>query len=408
MKKHISIILCAAPANTNEPPEVFLMNRQWLALARTEISNGNHELSTALASLVNEAEAALDDGPFTVTNKTRLPPSGDKHDYMSVGPYWWPNPETKDGLPYIRRDGQTNPEREADTSDSKSMGQMVRATDTLALAYYFTGHERYAARATLLLRTWFLDKDTRMNPHLRYAQAIPGRVSGRGIGIIDTVSLTKVVDAAGLLESSAAWTQEDHAALKKWFAAYIEWLRNSQHGVDERNASNNHGTWYDVQVACFALFVGDRALATETLQSACKDRISQQIRPDGKQPHELARTKSFDYTIYNLTAMFKLARLSEHVNVDLWHFRGRDGASIQAALNYIAPYADRENKWPHEQIGELRPAKLLPLLRQGFLIYSNPVYLELIRGFSDTEKRNDRSQLLYPILSTQQPPARDK
>jgi hypothetical protein len=403
--------VCSATAgdvNVDEIiPEVFLMNGQQLIRAKTAIANKNPELLSALSHLINQTETALHAGPFTVMNKTVTPPSGDKHDYISIGPYWWPNPETEDGLPYIRRDGQTNPQRNSEASDSVRMGKMASAVNTLSLAYFFTDKEKYAERAALLLRTWFLDKDTRMNPHLKYGQAIPGRVEGRGIGIIDTVCLLPIIDAAGLLTRSESWTGNDQEALRKWFGAYLKWLQTSKHGIDESRTSNNHGSWYDVQVAGFALFVNDQETAKRILQSVGERRISRQIGPDGRQKHELARTKSFDYSIYNLNAMFRLAKLGELVGVDIWHFKAKDNASIRGALDYLAPYADSEKKWPHKQISEPKRAKLLPLLRQGFQVYEDTEYMNMIRNIPEADRMIDMSRLLHPISPTQQRTERD-
>lgn len=398
--------ICGATgANVNADesiPEVFLMNGQQLICAKTAIANKDPQLVSALSYLVKKAETALEEGPFSVMNKIGTPPSGDKHDYMSVGPYWWPNPETKDGLPYIRRDGQRNPQSKTDASDSVRMGKMARAVNTLSLAYFFTGTEKYAARAAFLLRTWFLNTDTKMNPHLEYGQAIPGRVDGRGIGIIDTVRLLPVVDAATLLAQSESWTDADHEALRKWFEAYLKWLQTSKHGRKESRTFNNHGTWYDVQVAGFALFIDDRETAKRILESVGEKRVSPQVGPDGRQKHELARTKSFDYSIHNLNAMFLLARLGEHLGVDLWHFKAKENASIRVALDYLASYADAEKEWPYKQITELRRARLLPLLRQGFQVYEDPEYMNMIQRIPEADRMIDMSRLLYPISITQQ------
>ncbi|MFP4250352.1 MAG: alginate lyase family protein, partial [Armatimonadota bacterium] len=168
-------------------PEVFLIDPDRLVEARRRVEEEDSALQPAVERLMRDAESALEEGPFTVVDKPMMPPSGDKHDYMSVGPYWWPNPDTDDGLPYVRRDGETNPERRE--YDNVGLSAMGKAVTTLGLAHFFTGDERYAEHAATLLRTWFLDEDTRMNPHLTYGQAIPGRVDGRGIGIIDTMGL---------------------------------------------------------------------------------------------------------------------------------------------------------------------------------------------------------------------------
>jgi len=329
-------------------------------------------------------------------DKKLTPPSGDKHDYMSFGPYWWPDPKKADGLPYIRRDGEVNPETRTDETDRLAFGEMTSAVETLALAWYFTDHQPYAAHAAELLRVWFLDRTTRMNPNLQFGQAIPGRTQGRDIGIIDTARLTRIVDAIGLLESSDAWTPKDRHAMRDWCCEYLKWLRTSSHGLDEEKKHNNHGTWYDAQVVSLALFTGQNDLARAILKQVKTRRIDKHIQPDGKQPHELARTKSLGYSAMNLDGFFQLATMAEKLGIDLWHYESHDGRSIRKALDFLAPYADRENKWPYEQISPHSAARLSPLLRRGAIAYEDNSYETWAGKIPEDDIVASRVQLLWP------------
>ncbi len=219
----------------------------------------------------------------------------------------------------------------------------------MALAYYFTQEEKYAQHAHRLLGTWFLDEGTKMNPHLNYGQGIPGITEGRGIGIIDSRDLYRVIDAAILLQTSKSWTAGDHAALKNWFSDYLTWLTESPIGLDEADEHNNHGTYYDVQVVASALFCGRDDLAKKQLETT-KARLASQLQPDGSQPHELARTLSWNYTNMNLYGFMLLARLAEHVSVDLWNYQTADGKGIRPAIDWLVPYAKNEKEWTHQQI----------------------------------------------------------
>jgi len=366
-----------------------------LSNAKARLAAGDKELQPALQKLTDAAEQTLHAGPFSVMDKKLTPPSGDKHDYMSLGPYWWPDPDKKDGLPYIRRDGEVNPASNNSDTDRPTLEKMRAAVQTLALAYDFTDKAAFAEHAARLLRTWFLDPATKMNPHLEYGQAIPGHVTGRGIGIIDTRGLPEMLDYVALLEASPAWTKEDQQGLVQWFDAYLKWLLTSEHGKDEADEHNNHGTWYDVQVARFALFVGKEEIAKAAVERA-KTRIAEHIAPDGRQPHELARTKGFTYSAMNLSGFFDLAAIGDAVGVDLWHYRTADGRGLQAALDFMAPYADLQKKWPYQQIGEQNyRMALLPLLRRGALAYDDPRYETFIEKLPADEVTTHRAQLVY-------------
>jgi hypothetical protein len=359
------------------PPRIFQSDGRDLAKVKQRLAAGDKQVAAAVAKLREQADKQLKTEPLTVVNKPKAPPSGDKHDYVSMAPYWWPDPDKPDGLPYVRRDGKVNPER--DKYDAPLLGKMSGAVSTLALAYYLTGEEKYAGHAATLLRVWFLDDKTRMNPNLNHGQFIPGVNEGRGNGIIDSVGLLPVVDAVGLLEGSRSWTKEDQAGMREWFREYLKWLRTSKNGKEEAAAANNHGTWYDVQVATYALFVGGEEEAVKKLLEECKTtRIARRIEPDGKQPLELKRTKAFDYSIVNLRALFALATLGDRVGVDLWRYETKDGRSIRKALDWLVPYATGEMKWEHEQITPLRGAALAPLLRRAAVAYKEESYEKLI------------------------------
>jgi len=345
-------------------PRVFILNAHTLLERRVAVLDPKTSAQYAgpIKRLTSDAAKALKIEVLPVTSKTAAPPSGDKHDYMSQAPYFWKNPDTKTGFPYIRKDGERNPEI-LQYPDHGLMDTMVKTVETLATAYYFTGREEYAARASAVLRMWFLDPKTKMNPNLEYAQAIPGLNTGRGIGIIETHGLIHVVDAVGMLSGSSSLTKEDQRGLEDWFAKYLQWLTESKNGRDEAAAKNNHGTIYDVQVASFALFVGKTDVAKKIAEAAKQNRIAKQIEPDGKQPLELERTKSWSYSTMNLGGFVELAELADDVGVDLWNYQTVDGRSIRKAFDYLFPYADGKKKWEYQQIEPLVGERLYNLMR---------------------------------------------
>jgi hypothetical protein len=255
---------------------------------------------------------------------------------------------------------------------------LADSVDTLSLAYYFTHDEKYAERTSQLIRTWFFEPKTRMNPNFKFAQAIRGVNTGRGLGLIESRLFTKVVDAAGLLDGSKAWTHDDQHKLEQWFTSYLQWMLTSDHGRNEAQAKNNHGTYYDIQVASFALFLGKKDLATEVLQNAKMKRIAVQIEPDGRQPLELVRTKAWSYSIGNLSGLMSLARLGEHVGVDLWRYKTPDGRSIRVALDFLSPFGIGAQKWPYQQIGGFSSNAIYPLLRQATAKYPDGPYQALL------------------------------
>jgi hypothetical protein len=365
-----------ASCTSMQAPRVFLEDAQLLVgLKCGAVNKDKHD--AVVASLVIDADKAMHNGPFSVMQKAVVPPSGDKHDYMSQAPYFWPDPAKKDGLPYIRRDGERNPEIKK-ISDHDNIGRMGADARTLALAYYLTGNEPYAARAAVLLRIWFISSSTRMNPNLEFGQGIPGINTGRGIGLIETRAVTSALDAAGLLAESPSWTASDQEALRTWVEQFLHWMRTSSKGKDEDAARNNHGTYYDLQVADYALFVGDRQLAVDTLERVKTRRIAVQIEPDGREPMELARTKAFSYSYGNLDGLMQLAWLGQQVGVDLWSFRTPDGRSIRAALDFLLPYAVGEMKWNYPQIDGFHGAAMLREVQMAAREYEDPRYIDAL------------------------------
>lgn len=354
----------------------------------------------AHAALLRAAGEALNTRPLSVMDKQKSPPSGDKHDYFSVAPYWWPDPAKPNGLPYIRRDGVTIDARDSSDYDRRALARMSSAVATLGLAYRETRDEKYSAHAARMLRTWFLEPATRMNPNLKFAQAIPGITEGRGTGVIDTAGLVGVVQACDWMTASPALTAGERQELRQWFATYLDWLLTSKHGRDEAAAQNNHGTWYDVQTAAFALFAGRKDLARRIAEEARTKRIAAQIEPGGSMPRELARTKSFSYSSMNLRAFCDLAELARQVDVDLWRFTTADGRSIGKAIEYLAPYVDSGHVWPHPQIeGGVTAAMRVDvalLLRRLGLALRDPRYEVMTRPAHGVAWEKHRGQILWP------------
>lgn len=306
-------------------------------------------IGAAYRDLIARADKALAAKPASVMDKRSIPVSGDRHDYVSLARYWWPNPANPKGA-YVRRDGDTNPDIESGRFDRAAISRMARDADTLALAFYYSGERKYADGAARVIRTWFLDPATAMNPNMNFAQAVPGVSNGRPEGVLDGASFIAVIDAAGLIAPSGALTTAETTALEGWFSRYVDWMLKSPNGKGEGKASNNHGLWYDAQVARFALFARKPEIARKVIAAFPNARIAQQIDASGALPAELGRTRSFHYSLYALDAAYTLADSAACLGIDVYRSEEKD-RSLRKATDYVAAYRGRAADWPYREQG---------------------------------------------------------
>ncbi len=296
--------------------------------------------------VIAQADAVLDNGSYSVTDKPGNPPGATVNDYASIGPYWWPDRSRSDGLPYIRRDGDVNPERDGPEFDRTRLRNLANDLQALALGYHATGDQRYADHAATLVQVWFIDPATRMTPHFEFAQGIPGRVNGRGEGIIEASDLSTVVEAVGLLDPSGVLSAEEQVALRAWYRDFIVWMVTSENGEAEMRKRNNHGVFFDFYLSHFALFAGAEGAAVNVIHAFPDYRIAVQMDRQGRFVEELSRTRSWHYSHYVLEGAAKLATIAECVDLDLWNARLEDGRSLGAARAFLDRYSADPSSWP--------------------------------------------------------------
>ncbi|KAL7931467.1 chondroitin AC/alginate lyase [Trichoderma chlorosporum] len=348
----------ATPPQRESPSpklKTIILDGGRLIEARSILKNGNDAvLQKSLQVLTSKAEAWLTQGPWSVMEKTKAPPSGDMHDYTSQAPYWWPSP-TPDGKPYVQRDGERNPEV-LNYSDRVNVEKVFGSSSALALAWFYTGKEEYGRHAAAIIRTWFISPTTRMNPNLNHAQLIPYANTGRHIGIIDFSQwYTTLLDVAVILNSGSpsggsapGWEAEDMDRFREWNRDFLQWLTESEFGKAERAEKNNHGSFTSMLISAIALFVDNIELVKVEAASIQND-INDTIRPDGALPEELRRTRSWHYSNFTLLALTRLAMVANKAGVDLWNYRGPQGQGITKAIEYIIPTATGDAAWPYEE-----------------------------------------------------------
>ena len=328
------------------------------------------------ARVLAAADRYLAEAPVTVTASRSPRSSGGPHDFFSEADYWWPDPENPGG-PYVQRDGRSNPDNFVE--HRRHLMRMSVQVPALAAAWKLTKDPRYATHAGRHLRAWFVDEATRMNPSLRYSQAIRGRVTGRGIGVIDTIHLVEVARAVEALEGSPALSPEERRAVGAWFADYLRWMTTHPYGVAEREALNNHGTCWLMQAAAFARLTGDREMLAYARERYRTVILPGQMAEDGSFPRELRRTKPYGYSIFNLEAMGAVCELLTTPDDDLWSFALPDGRGMARGLAWLYPYLRDRGSWP------LPPDVMYDSewpMRQSFLLFGGralgrPEYLEL-------------------------------
>lgn len=300
--------------------------------------------------VIKKADSLLHAPSITIANKIKLPPSGNKHDYLSMGPYWWPDPNTKDGLPYINRDGIVNPEIK-NFNDDCLYEEMVNAVNALARAFHKTGDIRYSKRASEFLEVFFVKRKTRMNPNLKYAQFVPGRREGRAEGTITISVLNPVLLASiGKLEQSPNWPKGLKRKMHKWMKDFYHWITTHEYGIEASRRRNNIGTYYYYHCLSLLKYLDEPTIAKKVIIDSVIPLIQEQISTDGSQHYELERTKSFNYSLDNMKAILGIADLSEELGLDLWKYEENGQCYLKSMIDFYIPYVKGEKKWEWEQI----------------------------------------------------------
>lgn len=299
----------------------------------------------------------------TITSVIAKMSEGSRNDFYSNGDYWWPDPSKEDGLPYIRRDGLSNPDNF--TAHRHIMLKMVHDAELL----YQDGSREAAAKLNSMMRTFFLDPCTRMNPSLNFSQAIPGVCAGRSIGLIDTLHLVDIPFLLRKMKATGIADEDIYEGVSAWFSEYTQWLIESEFGRKEGSEHNNHSIAYYAQLASFSSCSPDKAEIHSSCIRFFKEQvIGRQMAADGSFPFELARTKPYSYSIFAFDLACYLAEVIDEE--DLWHYES-DGKSIRKGLDFIVPYIREKSAWPYGS--DVQHWDELPV-RASFLAFASKAY----------------------------------
>ena len=352
------------------------------------------------ARVLAAAGRYLAEEPVTVTASHSPRSAGGLHDFFSEGDYWWPDPANPEA-PYVQRDGMTNPSNFND--HRRALMRLSVQVPALVEAWRLTRDPRYATHAERHLRAWFVDPATRMNPNLQYAQAIHGRVTGRGTGIIDTIHLVEVARAIERLAGAPGWSARDDRAVRHWFAEYLTWMTTHPYGIAERDAKNNHATCWVMQVAAFARLTGNQAQLRDARDRFTSVLLPNQMAADGSFPLEMGRTKPYGYSLFNLEAMATIAQILSTPDDDLWTFELPDGRGLRRAMAFMTPYIRDRTAWPRPadvMYNDNWPMRQASLLFAG-MAFHRPDYIELwskLPADSDVEEVIRNFFIRQPLL----------
>jgi len=371
--------------------DMVIWDPQRLATSKSKLTANDAWLIPAYKQLLKSANEAMLFKPVSVIDKKETPPSVDKHDYMSIAPYWWPDPMKPNGLPYIRKDGEVNPEVHS-FLDKENLPRLCEHVHNLSLAYYLSGNEEYAIHASKLINVWFLDSATAMNPNLQFGQAIKGITTGRAEGLIEIRHFIFLVEAIALLKDSQSFEESKQKKLKKWMTDFFNWMQTSQIGRDEKEAINNHGVWYDATSLALAIFIGDTIQAKKIIHHAAM-RLDSSMNEQGYFPLELARTTSLHYSVFILDAFTLIAHLSQKVGFDFWNLQTTNGKSLKKGYDALLPYLAGNTVWTWKQIKPFDQSNAFQMLWKSSFKYNCGACVEIIK--KNAENYQDLQFILY-------------
>lgn len=338
--------------NFDASKEFVYYNNKHVEQVKKEIKSNNPYFTEKYNELIKEGNALLNFKVDPVTNKTEVPPSKNMHDYISYAPYRWPDSSKLDGLPWVARDGIINPVSRGSDTDFSRKDAFFNAIDKLAWSYYFSDDIRYADKALALIKVWYLDKETKVNPNINFGQAHPGIAKGTKAGVHEWDGQSSIITALQMFEAKGVLPAAIKNGMTTWFSQYLNWLITEPMAIDAGFTRQNHANHYTYQVVGLMMYLNKIKDAKAVVEDAKMSRIADQIMPDGRQPRELGRTKSVSYSVTNIWLMTEITLMGQKIGVDLWKYETEDGRSLKKAYEFLAHYISNPEEWPEKQISK--------------------------------------------------------
>ena len=350
-------------------------------------------------TLIENADKALNFKLNPVTDKTQIPASKNKHDYISYAPYKWADSTKLDGLPWVTRDGEINPLSQGYDTDFKRSAEFFKVIETLSWAFYFSDNEKYAQKAIDFIEVWYINQETKVNPNMNFGQAVPGAADGRKAGVQEWLNQYHIITALQIFEDASMLPEVVKMEMQNWFQQYLDWLLTDKMAIEAGKTGQNHANHYNHQVVGLLLYLNRVEEAKQIFENAKYDRIAVQILPDGKQPKEMGRTRSVHYASLNLWSLAELTFMGRNLGVDLWDFETEDNRSLKKAFSYLQKFIHQPKKWPFKEISkggvlQTMNAEMKPMLSKASTLLKEP----LLGNTSNFH------QYLNPLEALQYPP----
>ncbi len=329
--------------------QFVLLNEQELQTAKVSIADDSASKVTkdAYKRLIKEADKALSAPNYSVTDKTFIPPGATANDFVSLSSQYFPDENSSDGLPWLKKPGETNPDSKTDKVDRARIKDMANTVYTLSQAYYVSGNEAYAQKASTMLKTWFLITRTRMSPHLQYAQTIPGDDSRSSSGIMDGRLIPlNILDSVNLIRNSEHWTERFDGVMNQWFTQYLTFLTTRKMGQNASKKKDRNGSWYYFQTTALSWYLNDLKTLKKQLKLA-KAKMKEQFNADGGLVDEIKRSNSYADSCFNLDGLTAVAVVAEKSGNKFWDLPSKKKSAIGKGLNYMIP-ATVNGQWAHK------------------------------------------------------------
>ncbi len=318
-----------------------------------KIQTSKNELIKKCNGILNRSKT------YSVTYNISAYPFAKSNDYTSRSRYWWPNPKTRDGLPYILIDGKVNRYSEK-VSDKPMIDGLANDVIHLGVAYFYTKDESYVKWAAKLLDCFFVNNDTKMNPNFNFSQVVPGQDDSGG-SIMESVVLINVIEGIQLMKSSPNFPQKLKTELNRWFLQYLNWLNSDPVGKKNARYTNNRGTYYTLLRCAIALYVDNVDLSRDIFKNEAFKRVDEQISKEGIMSKEISRTLPLGYVKYNLSGFLQLNEIGKKLGFDLLNYRGANGQSLKNALAWLNSFRDQSNVWKYSTERGITTPRLLSM-----------------------------------------------